>query len=62
MRRNGNDVPTVERVFREGREVSLRYRTGRNTTDSYPEVSRAVRALFADRRQWELLRADPSRR
>lgn len=30
---------------REGSEASLRYRTGRNASASYPEVTRAVRAL-----------------
>jgi bifunctional non-homologous end joining protein LigD len=33
---------------RDGSKVTLRYRTGRNATESYPEVTRAVRALAAE--------------
>ena len=35
-------------AHRAGDEVSLRYRTGRLATHSYPEVARAVRALAVD--------------
>jgi bifunctional non-homologous end joining protein LigD len=36
-------------AHREGSSVTLRYRTGRNATESYPEVARAVRALATER-------------
>lgn len=34
---------------RRGHDVSLRYRSGRNATDSFPEVARAMRALSHSR-------------
>lgn len=34
---------------RDGEAVNLRYRTGRNATISYPEVARAVQALYLSR-------------
>ncbi len=36
-------------AHRDGPTVSLRYRTGRSATESYPEVARAVRALASER-------------